>query len=215
MEHPLEGSAWRRGWNDTKAAWTSWKFYILNVVAAGAIGGFTSWYWGLFVIVVGMFFVWIGATISALIKQRNEAWSLLKKRKSVPLSNRNDLIRALTVVKKTANEYISQLQGMDRSPKEGVFTVNTTAIGALNKACENYKNAIAKLEEETLIAGKEFECFITYFRTFLLLQETYAGSPELDKNGFKAEGLELSKQLDAQLRAVISKIDEISLPSSG
>lgn len=73
MEQPLNQSAWRRGWNDTKSIWTSWPFFVLDVVVAGIIGGVFGWYWGLAIVVFGMFCVWIGATVRAPYKQRNQA----------------------------------------------------------------------------------------------------------------------------------------------
>ncbi len=71
-KHPLSESAWSRGWQDTKTAWTSWQFYVLDAVAAVVIGGLFGWYWGLLVVVFGMICVWMAATISAPVKQRNE-----------------------------------------------------------------------------------------------------------------------------------------------
>ncbi len=73
MEHSFSQSAWRRGWSDTKAVWTSWPFYVLDAVVAVMIGGLFLWYWGLFVVLFGMFCVWLGATASAPVRQRNEA----------------------------------------------------------------------------------------------------------------------------------------------
>lgn len=72
MEQPLDQSLWRRGWNDTKTIWMSWPFYIFNPVVAIVIGGLFEWYWTLCIILFGMFCVWLKATISAPIKQRNE-----------------------------------------------------------------------------------------------------------------------------------------------
>jgi hypothetical protein len=73
MEYSIKQSAWRRGWNDTKSVWTSWQFYILDVVVAVVIGGLFDWYWGLVIVVFGMFCVWLGATASAPYNKRNEA----------------------------------------------------------------------------------------------------------------------------------------------
>ena len=79
MEYPLNQSAWRRGWNDTKAIWTSWQFYVLSAVVAVGAGGVFEWYWGLGVVLIGMLCAWIGATASAPIRQRNEARHALEK----------------------------------------------------------------------------------------------------------------------------------------
>ncbi|MDP2719217.1 MAG: hypothetical protein Q8P44_05210 [Dehalococcoidia bacterium] len=72
-KHPFDDAIWRRGWNDTKSVWTSWQFFVLDAVVAVVIGGVFQWYWGLSLILFSMFCVWLGATGSAPIKQRNEA----------------------------------------------------------------------------------------------------------------------------------------------
>ena len=79
--HSLRESLWRRGWNDTKAIWTSWPFYILDAVVAVVIGGILGWYWGLAIVIFGMFCVWIGATARAPVKQRNEARELIEQQR--------------------------------------------------------------------------------------------------------------------------------------
>jgi hypothetical protein len=73
MDYPINQSAWRRGWNDTKKVWTSWIFFVLDAVVAVVIGGVSEWYWGLVVVVFGMLCAWMVETASAPIKQRNEA----------------------------------------------------------------------------------------------------------------------------------------------
>lgn len=72
MEYPIDESVWRRGWSDTKKAWKNWKFYVFNLLAGGLIGGFFEWYWGLAVVGFGVVCVWMAATGSAPIRQRNE-----------------------------------------------------------------------------------------------------------------------------------------------
>lgn len=79
MEHPINESAWRRGWNDTKTVWTSWPFYVLDAVVAVVITAIFGWGWGLTIILFGMLCVWLGATASAPVKQRNEAREKLLK----------------------------------------------------------------------------------------------------------------------------------------
>ncbi len=41
------------------------------------IGGVFQWYWGLVVVLFGMFCVWLGATASAPVRQRNEARNMM------------------------------------------------------------------------------------------------------------------------------------------
>lgn len=62
MEYSLDQNAWRRGWNDTKKVWTSWIFLILDAVVAVVISSIFEWYWGLGVVIFGMFCVWLAVS---------------------------------------------------------------------------------------------------------------------------------------------------------
>jgi hypothetical protein len=77
MEYPLNQSAWRRGWNDTKAGWKSLPFVILDAVVCVVVGAIFGWYWGLALFVFAMLCFWMGTTVSAPVKQRNEARQML------------------------------------------------------------------------------------------------------------------------------------------
>ena len=79
MEYLLNQSAWRRGWNNTKTVWTSWQFFILDAVVGVVIGSVFQWYWGLGIIIFGMLCAWVAVTLSAPIRQRNEARYLLSQ----------------------------------------------------------------------------------------------------------------------------------------
>jgi len=81
MEHPIDESAWRRGWNDTKTAWKSLLFIILDAVVCVLVGSIFEWYWGLGLFVFAMLCAWIGATASAPVRQRNEAREQVRKLK--------------------------------------------------------------------------------------------------------------------------------------
>ena len=78
-EYPLNQSAWRRGWNDTKTAWKSLPFILLDGVVCVLVGATFGWYWGLGLFVFALFSVLVGATASAPVKQRNEAREKLLK----------------------------------------------------------------------------------------------------------------------------------------
>lgn len=77
MEYPINESAWRRGWNDTRTQWTNWVFVIVNAVVSIAlflIGLFVlAWYWGVVLAVLPFLGVWAYEIVSAPRKQRNEA----------------------------------------------------------------------------------------------------------------------------------------------
>ena len=77
MEVSFSESAWKRGWNDTKSAWTKWPFVITNVavsIALFIIGLFyIAWFWGVGLAVLAVLSVLAYEIVSAPYKQRNEA----------------------------------------------------------------------------------------------------------------------------------------------
>ena len=79
MEHQLDESVWRRGWNDAQTAWKSLPFILLDTVVCVVVGGIWGWYWGLGLFVFAMLCVWIVATVHAPVKQRDEARNELKR----------------------------------------------------------------------------------------------------------------------------------------
>ena len=82
MEYPLNQSYWGRGWKDTKTAWKSLPFIILDTVVCVVVGARFGWYWGLGLFLFAMLCAWIGATASAPIKQRNEARNRIRELES-------------------------------------------------------------------------------------------------------------------------------------
>ncbi len=72
-QRPLNESLWRRGWQDTKRGWKSVWFIVLEAVLAPLLALFVEWWWGIVAVIGGMLCIWIGATTSAPIKQRNQA----------------------------------------------------------------------------------------------------------------------------------------------
>jgi len=79
MEHPLNESAWCRGWQATKSTWTDWRFLAFEAVMAPLLGFFVEWWWSIVLVAGGMLCIWIGATASAPVKQRNEARQRIKE----------------------------------------------------------------------------------------------------------------------------------------
>ena len=70
MEKPE--SAWSRGWRDTKNGLGDWRFWALEFFGGGMIG-LTWGGWAALFAVASMFgCMWIGATVTAPIRQRNE-----------------------------------------------------------------------------------------------------------------------------------------------
>ena len=73
MERPLNESVWRRGCHDAKAVWTSTPFLLFDAVVCVVVGGVFGWGWGVALFAFAFICVWLGATVRAPIKQRNEA----------------------------------------------------------------------------------------------------------------------------------------------
>ena len=155
-QYPLNQTVWRRGWNDTKAVWTSWQFVVLDAVVTVVIVGVFGWYWGLAAIVFGMTCAWMGMTASAPVRQRNEARSLLlAKPKPVPLLNRDSLIRAMLAVQEKAID-VKMCRG-HFNLKEKHKEDSQKEFYKLSDAWIAYYDATQVLENEQMLAGDHFK----------------------------------------------------------
>ena len=63
--HPMDESVWRRGWNDTKAGWTHWRFLLMDVIGLPALGVFVDPRLVLPAAAASLILIWIGATATA------------------------------------------------------------------------------------------------------------------------------------------------------
>jgi len=170
MEHiPIEG-AWRRGWSDTKTAWKSLPFVILDAVACVVVGSVFEWYWGLGLFVFAMFCVWIGVTASAPVRQRNEAWSVLLK-KQKPMSNKEDLLRAISTFRESAIMEFTQKDVMNE------HSCKTCPLMEPSDFTQAYK----ALSAEKLVAGEKADKIVSQFMTSVLEQMVaqYSDEPPL------------------------------------
>lgn len=77
---PEAESVWSRGWNDAKAGWLDWRFVVLDAIGIPVIAVLTDVWVPLTVAFASFILVWIGATASAPIRQRNEVWEALAAR---------------------------------------------------------------------------------------------------------------------------------------
>ena len=159
MEHLLNESVWRRGWQDTKTAWKSLPFILLDAVVCVVVGAIFGWYWGLGLFVFAMFCVWIGATASAPVRQRNEAWSVLLK-KPKPMSNKDDLLRAISTFTESALEEFTRKDVMNE------HSCKTCPLMEPSDFAQAYK----ALSAEKLVAGEKADKILSQFMTFVLEQ---------------------------------------------
>lgn len=217
-QYPLNESLWRRGWNDTKAIWTGWKFYVFDAVGAGLIAerfGF-GWYWGSVVAILGMVGAWICATIKAPVKQRDEARALLvAKPKPVALRNRDELIRAIAEVRESTGKLLQAQEQLDDLEARSPNIVNTKAMVARDKACTEYNQAMDKFHAEILVAGEHYENLLHDLSGYISTQvwvktakPTFVGG---DPQQFRIlTALEYFGRIAGKVNEVRRKIDELS-----
>lgn len=68
----LSESAWSRGWKDAKRCFADWRFWAVEVLGGGGLALINPVLGLLFVVCLAIA-VWFGATISAPVRQRDEA----------------------------------------------------------------------------------------------------------------------------------------------
>lgn len=163
---PIE-SVWRRGWSDTKTAWKSLPFVILDAVVCVVVGSIWGWYWGLGLFVFAMLCVWIGATASAPVRQRNEAWSVLSE-KPKPMSNKDALLRTISTFCESAIMEFTQ---------QDVRNEHSCKVCPLMEPSD-FTQAYKALSAEKLIAGEKADRIVSKFMAFVLTQMVAQSSEE-------------------------------------
>jgi len=74
MPNSLSENAWKRGWRDTKKGLGNWLFWILEAIVSPSVALYFNNGWiAIVVAIFGFVCLYLGATASAPIKQRNEA----------------------------------------------------------------------------------------------------------------------------------------------
>lgn len=209
MEYPPNQSSWRRGWNDTKTAWTSWQFLVFDVVVAGIVGGYFGWYWGLILVTFSLLGVWFGATTLAPYKQRNEARILLMaKPKSVFLPNRDMLLRTIAEARMATIEWMENIEALKQQEegKGNYIYFNEEIPIKLNKIRERFRYACEALEKEILVAGSDYETILKQLYMFMQASAILNASPVPNQGSL----LTYKYKLEELVTATRNKIDEIS-----
>gem|GEM_PF-4380406 len=87
MDERFTESAWRRGWNDTKQGWANWRFLLTEAVVSPLAGYIVGAFSGnaiagsvvtIAIVILGLVSIWVGATVAAPYRQRNEARAALQ-----------------------------------------------------------------------------------------------------------------------------------------
>lgn len=70
-------TVWRRGWKDAKRGWTKWQFVVADMILIPLLAIIANVPIALGVAALSLFAVWVGATASAPLRQRDEARAAL------------------------------------------------------------------------------------------------------------------------------------------
>jgi hypothetical protein len=147
MHNKHSESAWRQGWRDTRTAWTSWQFLLVDILGGGLMGLLgevlhNGWFWGLIWAISGLFFVWIGATARAPVKQRNEARKDLKELKdsTESIQRKENLIIDIAYIRGTGKDLLRRFKSIRDKADYGNLSLplkefrqwQSDSIGVLN-----------------------------------------------------------------------------------
>jgi hypothetical protein len=130
----MSESAWARGWADTKQGLADWRFWAAEVFG----GGFVAVYYDpvlALVFVLGLAVaLWLGATVSAPVRQRDEARTALEARlaRSLEFTWRQNDNKFLETTKRKGVKNSSMLVGRvavkNRSYTESIRGVDVSLI---------------------------------------------------------------------------------------
>ncbi len=112
-------SAWARGRRDCKRVFHDWRFLVIELVGSPVIGVLTSNAWVAVYFAVGILAaVWIGATASAPVRQRNEARREIMAHSGAGATH--DIERRIgewpSLTQNQSNKLINLLRNRDRHP---------------------------------------------------------------------------------------------------
>lgn len=180
-------------------------FVMLDAVVCVVVSVVFEWYWGVGLFVFAMLCVWIGATVSAPIKQRNQARTLLlSKLTPIPLTNRHELISAIHRLKEAARETIWRNDILKTKHEARNASDYEQALGDYSTAYETYDEAEKQLECEISVAGEAFRRPITSFQNTFKL---YVLSREISN---PSEYTEILAKLSDAVNEVVREIEAIS-----
>lgn len=231
-EYPLTQSTWGRAKQDTQSVFHTIRFWVVEMISAPIvalgmylaipnsastaiktlvpIAAFSIW---MLAVLVGVFLLSLAV---APYRQRNQARTLLQaKPKPIPISNRDELLRAISDVQMASGKFLMAQEQLDdlqaRSPK----TVPIDAINTKSGAHTEYEQAMNKLEAEKMVAGKPFESLlsdlIVYISTQIWMKEAkpiiYGGKPE--PLGFRT-ALATFGRMASRISKAIQEINELT-----
>ncbi len=227
----MEESAWQRACKDTRHAVLSTVRYQVAALIAAAVGGLIVAYvvpatataqqqgiWGV-VGVLGTVVALMLATLlwhwhHAPVRQRDEARALLlAKPKPIPLPNRGELLRAISVVQDTCGELLMAQEQLDQMQTTSPYLANTELTGIRDYAKDEYEQAISRLNAESLVAGQAFEKILSDLIGYVTTQVWVhtakpvfvGGDPQPNRTLLGTFG-----KIAGRVHMTIQKIEEIS-----
>jgi hypothetical protein len=130
--------------------------------------------------------------------------TLRSEKKPIPLSNRNELIRAINQVKESAITYIWDKERQNQISSG--YIISHITEGEVDKAYEVYLGADKRLEEESIVAGTSYKTCISSFQNLVKLHvmiryNDYEGKPDISM---------VREELINTMTECIQTIDKIS-----
>lgn len=231
-DYPLNQSSWGRARQETLSAFHSISFWVVEVISAPLVA--LGMYFAIpssvdavikAVVPIAAFSVWMLAVLSGVFllslvvapyKQRNQARALLQARpKPIPLSNRDELIRALSEIQLTSGELLMAQEHLDDLEARSPNLVHVDAMTARDNAHSKYKQAINKLDAEGLVASEPFKSLISdltgYISTQVWMKEAKPTIIGGDPQQFRIRtALEIFGRIASRVSEVTRKINELS-----
>ena len=232
-EYPLNQPAARRATNDTvsaqKTARFMWGGEGVLAVAGGTwlaqiapIGAPTSEIVGRSVVgglgglLTAILIIFVWNLFRAPYKQRNEARNLLSARRTrVPISNKNELVRAMSDVQTLSGQLLTAQELLDDLEATSPTLVHSDAIGKRDDSYAKYNEAMDKLCAEILVAGKPYESLLHDLSGYISTQvwvkmakPTFSGATPQQARIRTA--LEYIGRIAGKVNEVRNKIDELT-----
>lgn len=151
-----------------------WGWIVLVDIFSGITGayldvsgieGFPTWLW---VTLLGIALI-ISPFIAfhKLRKQRDELVTSLEKRKTIQLSNKEELIRAISEFRNSAIQYINTKDNLVWWENERPNSINVELVNKKDEAKYRYDKASDKFDGEILVAGGEINSNLKGLRSFI------------------------------------------------
>ncbi len=143
--------------------------------------------------------------------ERDKAKAELSRQPELtPLSNRDELLRAITEARIATIEFIETMNGLKKWQELNPNRVNVVAMSTIEKMEHRQKIAYEAMEKEILVAGSDYEPILKPLYVFMQSSAILNASP----TGQHSTILTYKVKLDEMITQVRNKITELSKPTS-